>query len=82
MRALDFDVSKTSKSVRILYHVLFWVALYILDVLIFGIGYENVEGFITIVLAEVPPQILLAYTVMYWIIPRYVAKKLFLQSVH
>jgi sensor histidine kinase YesM len=67
--------------VRVLYHILFWVALYILDVLIFGYGYENVDRFVTVVLAEVPPQVILAYTVMYWIIPRYVAKKLFFESI-
>lgn len=81
MSPQDYNISSNSKTIRILYHVLFWIALYILDVLIFGYGYENVDGFITIVLAEVPPQIFLAYTVMYWIIPRYVAKKLFFESV-
>lgn len=81
MTAQDFNISSTSKSVRVLYHVLFWIVLYILDVLIFGFGYENVDRFVTIVLAEVPPQILLAYTVMYWIIPQYVTKKLFFESI-
>jgi sensor histidine kinase YesM len=61
--------------------VLFWIALYVLDVLIFGFGYEDLDRFVTLVLAEVPPQILLAYTVMYWIIPQYVTKKLFFESV-
>jgi two-component system, LytTR family, sensor kinase len=77
----DFDISNPSKPLRILYHILFWIALYVLDVLIFGFGYANVDGFITIVLAEVPPQVFLAYTVMYWIIPQYVAKKLFSKSL-
>jgi two-component system, LytTR family, sensor kinase len=81
MRAQDFNIMYTSKLVRVIYHVLFWITLYILDVVIFGLGYENLNGFITIVLAEVPPQILLAYIVMYWIIPQYVAKKLFFESV-
>ena len=81
MSVRDFNMSSTSKTVRVLYHVLFWIVLYILDVLIFGYGYENVDGFVTIVLAEIPPQVMLAYTVMYWIIPRYIAKKLFFKSL-
>src|SRR5688500_18162500 len=81
MRAQDFNIMYTSKLVRVAYHVLFWITLYVLDVVVFGLGYENVNGFITIVLAEVPPLILLAYVVMYWIIPQYVAKKLFFESI-
>ena len=81
MNAQDFNISRASKGIRILYHVLFWIVLYILDVVIFGFGYENFDHFVPLVLAEVPPQIFLAYTVMYWIIPRYVAKKLFFESV-
>src|SRR5688500_10033557 len=81
MRAQDFNIMYTSKLVRVIYHVLFWITLYVLDVVIFGLGYENLNGFITIVLAEVPPQVLLAYVVMYWIIPQYVAKKLFFESL-
>ena len=81
MSAQDFSMPSTSKPLRVLYHVLFWVALYILDVVIFGFGYENVDRFVTLVLAEVPPQILLAYSVMYWIIPRYVATKSLFESI-
>lgn len=81
MRAQDFNIMYTSRSVRVIYHVLFWITLYILDVVIFGLGYKNVDGFITIVLAEVPPQVLLAYAIMYWIIPKYLAEKLFLKSI-
>ena len=81
MSAQDYNISSTSTPIRVLYHILFWVALYVLDVLIFGFGYENVDRFVTLVLAEVPPQIFLAYAVMYWIIPRYVAKKLLFESV-
>ena len=82
MSTQDFNISSTSKPLRVLYHVLFWVALYVLDVVIFGFGYENIDRFVTIVLAEVPPQILLAYSVMYWIIPRYVAKKSLFESIY
>jgi two-component system, LytTR family, sensor kinase len=81
MNALDFNITPSSKGIRILYHVLFWVALYVLDVLIFGIGYENLDHFVTLVLAEVPPQVFLAYTVMYWIIPRYVKERHFYESL-
>jgi sensor histidine kinase YesM len=81
MKALDFNITPSSKGIRILYHVLFWIALYVLDVLIFGIGYENLDHFVTLVLAEIPPQVFLAYTVMYWIIPRYVKNKRFNESL-
>jgi two-component system, LytTR family, sensor kinase len=81
MNLRDFGITPASKGIRILYHILFWVALYVLDVLIFGFGYKDVDRFVTLVLAEVPPQILLAYLIMYWIIPRYVKQKLFIESV-
>jgi sensor histidine kinase YesM len=81
MKALDFNITPSSKGIRVLYHVLFWIALYVLDVLIFGIGYENLDHFVTLVLAEIPPQVFLAYTVMYWIIPRYVKNKRFNESL-
>lgn len=81
MRVQSSDITRTSEQVRILYHILFWMALYVLDVVIFGFGYENVDGFVKLALAEVPPQVLLAYAIMYWIIPQYVARKLFFESV-
>lgn len=81
MNAQDLIITPSSKKIRVLYHVLFWIVLYVLDVLIFGIGYENLDHFVTLVLAEVPPQIFLAYTVMYWILPRYVKQKRFSESL-
>jgi sensor histidine kinase YesM len=39
------------------------------------------DHFVTLVLAEIPPQVFLAYTVMYWIIPRYVKNKRFNESL-
>jgi two-component system LytT family sensor kinase len=81
VNAQDSYITPSSTRRRILYHVLFWIALYILDVLIFGFGYENLDHFVLLVLAEVPPQVLLAYSVMYWIIPRYVKQKRFLESL-
>ncbi len=81
MSVRSLNISLTSKQTRILYHILFWICLYILDVLIFGFGSEDFVQFLKLALAEVPPQILLAYTVMYWIIPRYVARKLFLDAL-
>jgi sensor histidine kinase YesM len=77
----NFNIASPSRGVRILYHILFWVALYVLDVLIFGLGYENVDQFVTIVLAEVPPQVFLAYAIMYWIIPRFVTQKRFIEAI-
>jgi sensor histidine kinase YesM len=81
MNVQDSSLSKTSPKLRVLYHILFWIGLYVLDVLIFGFGYEDVDRFITLALAEVPPQILFAYAVMYWIIPSYVAKKQLFESI-
>lgn len=73
--------SLTARQTRVLYHIFFWITLYVLDVLIFGFGYENIDGFIKLALAEVPPQVALAYAVMYWTIPRFVARKLIFESV-
>jgi hypothetical protein len=42
-----------------------------MDVLIFGFGYNNISLFLKISVLEMPPQILFAYVVMYWIIPRH-----------
>ena len=75
MNVGNSSITKTSVQLRILYHIFFWIALYVLDVVIFGFGYEDLDRFATLALAEVPPQIMLAYTVMYWIIPQYVARK-------
>ena len=81
MKVQDSGITKTSQRLRILYHVLFWIVLYILDVVIFGFGYEDFDRFVLLALAEVPPQVLLAYTVMYWIIPQYVARKRLFESL-
>ena len=81
MKVQRSDIPLTSKQIRILSHVFFWVFLYILDVLIFGFGSADFNHFLKLALVEVPPQILLAYFIMYWIIPTYVAKKLFAESL-
>lgn len=56
---------------RTLRHLLFWVLVYLADVIFFGIGYENVGNFAIYALLEMPGQILFAYVAIYWIMPRY-----------
>jgi two-component system, LytTR family, sensor kinase len=59
---------------RLLAHVLFWAWVYVLDVFIFGVGYENVPQFTMMALLEMPGQLFLAYITAYWILPRYFSK--------
>jgi two-component system, LytTR family, sensor kinase len=56
---------------RVLRHILFWLWVYVMDVLIFGFGYQNISLFLKLSVLEMPPQILFAYVVMYWILPRH-----------
>jgi sensor histidine kinase YesM len=56
-----------------------WV--YVMDVLIFGFGYKDVNLFLKLALLEMPPQILFAYVVMYWILPRHRKKNQPLETV-
>jgi sensor histidine kinase YesM len=60
---------------RFLKHLLFWVALYAVDVLGFGVGYHNVNNFVKIALLEMPGQLVFAYAVMYFILPRHLAHR-------
>jgi sensor histidine kinase YesM len=60
---------------RILWHIVFWVWLYFLDVFIFGVGYENITLFLKFALLEMPGQLLFAYAVVYWILPRHFKKR-------
>jgi len=69
------DLSFLLPRSRVLRHILFWIWVYLLDVIIFGVGYENVKLFLKLALLEMPGQIFFAYTVMYWIIPRYISKR-------
>jgi two-component system LytT family sensor kinase len=66
---------------RILRHIFFWVWVYAMDVLIFGVGLEKVNHFMKIALLEMPGQVFLAYTAMYWIIPRHLIKKNFFETI-
>ena len=61
----------TYSRYRIFWHILFWVWLYVLDVLIFGIAYQNVSNFVVYALVEMPGQIIFAYSIVYWILPTY-----------
>jgi two-component system, LytTR family, sensor kinase len=59
---------------RVLKHVVFWAIVYALDVVIFGLGYNNINLFLRIALLEMPSQVFFAYVVMYWILPRHQKK--------
>lgn len=60
---------------RVVRHVAFWIFVYLLDVFVFGIGYENVPLFLRLALLEMPGQLFFAYVVIYWIAPRYLKTK-------
>src|SRR5687768_14022772 len=64
----------TYSRYRIFWHILFWIWLYVLDVLIFGIAYQNVENFLVYALVEMPGQIVFAYAFVYWLLPQYFAR--------
>jgi two-component system, LytTR family, sensor kinase len=60
---------------RVARHILFWIWVYALDVIIFGVGYENVRRFVWMALLELPGQVLFAYVIMYGILPRYLTRR-------
>jgi two-component system, LytTR family, sensor kinase len=60
---------------RVWRHILFWVIVYLLDVIVFGLGYENFQAFFKMALLEMPSQLFFAYGMMYWVVPRYMADK-------
>jgi two-component system, LytTR family, sensor kinase len=66
---------------RFIKHLLFWIGLYVLDVLVFGVGYHNLNNFIKIALLEMPGQLLFAYAVMYFILPRHFVRKKMIETV-
>jgi two-component system, LytTR family, sensor kinase len=59
------------RKYRVLSHIVFWVWVFLIDVFIFGVGYDNVPKFTDLALLEIPGTVLLAYTTAYWILPRY-----------
>src|SRR5688500_903046 len=69
------DILKLLPRNRIVRHILFWIWVYLLDVIFFGLGYEDFPRFVKFALLEMPGQIFFAYTAMYWIMPRYLAKR-------
>jgi two-component system, LytTR family, sensor kinase len=60
---------------RVLRHILFWIWVYLLDVVFFGIGFEDIKRFAKFGALEMPGQIFFAYAAIYWIMPQYMAKK-------
>jgi two-component system LytT family sensor kinase len=68
------------KKYRLLWHILFWIWIYLLDVFIFGVGYKNVSMFIIYALLEMPGQLLFAYATMYWILPVFFQRLRFVEA--
>jgi two-component system LytT family sensor kinase len=60
---------------RVFLHVLFWTVLYFFDVLLFGFDSERYGLFLKIVLLEMPGMMVLAYTMMYWAIPKFFERR-------
>lgn len=60
---------------RVFQHVLFWTVLYFFDVLLFGFDSERYGLFLKIVLLEMPGMMVLAYTMMYWAIPKFFERR-------
>lgn len=60
---------------RVVKHVLFWTAIFFFDVLVFGFDTQNYRLFFKIVALEMPGQMFLAYTMMYWMLPRIMQRK-------
>jgi two-component system, LytTR family, sensor kinase len=69
------DLSGLLPKRRVLRHVLFWVVVYLLDVVVFGLGYQNFEVVFKMALLEMPSQLIFAYGMMYWVVPRYMTRK-------
>lgn len=60
---------------RVVRHIIFWICVYAMDVIFFGVGFGRVQFFLRMALAELPGQIFFAYVVMYGILPGYMAKR-------
>lgn len=69
------DLTTLLPKNRVLRHILFWIWLYLLDVIIFGVGYENIQLFFKLALLEMPGQLFFAYVMMYWVMPQFLAKR-------
>jgi sensor histidine kinase YesM len=60
---------------RIVKHALFWTAIFFFDVLVFGFDTQNYRLFFKIVALEMPGQMFLAYSMMYWTLPRFMERR-------
>lgn len=60
---------------RFLRHLFFWVWVYLVDVFVFGVGYENIPLFLRLAALEMPGQLFFAYLIMYGVVPRYFEDK-------
>jgi two-component system, LytTR family, sensor kinase len=75
------DLSILLPRSRVLRHVIFWILVYLLDVVVFGLGYENFEAFFKMALLEMPSQLFFAYFMMYWVMPHYMRDKNALKAI-
>jgi two-component system LytT family sensor kinase len=66
---------------RILWHVIFWIWLYCLDVFIFGVGYGDIPSFMEMALLEMPGQLVLAYAIVYWILPLHIKRMRYAETI-
>lgn len=77
----DSDLFSFLPGNRVLRHVLFWIVVYLLDVVVFGLGYENFQAFFKMALLEMPSQLFFAYFIMYWVMPRYMSDRNALKAI-
>jgi two-component system, LytTR family, sensor kinase len=73
--------TQRSRKQRLLFHVLFWIWLYAMDVFIFGVGYENIRLFLRLALLEMPGQLFFAYLFVYWLLPRHLKRSSYIESI-
>lgn len=75
---MEFPVKLIDKilSNRLLTHILFWILVSLLLYTFFvSFAYESFKVYLVNLIAILPPQIILSYTLIYFLIPKYIFKK-------
>lgn len=70
-----------SPKLRVVRHLVFWMWVYAMDVGIFGVGYNNVDYMSKMAAMEMPSQMFFAYAIMYFIMPKYLARRKVTETV-